>query len=171
MLAVCVVDAAAHFLVGRVEEQSVNLQLAELALQAQRPFNGDTVEAEVVAIKHSARYWQFCICLTFFSLHVYIGYSVAVFFYRAVACAKVFAQLREGLGSINQLYATTTGVRFLVCKQPYVGGNSGVVENVVRKLYNTVHEVLLHKIAANVALATSGIACEERRTIVDACRP
>ncbi len=50
----------------------------------------------------------------------------------------------------------------LLVRNPTVGGNAGIVEDIVWELDNGIDKVILQQIAADVALGLSGIACKER---------
>jgi hypothetical protein len=72
------------------------------------------------------------------------------------------AQLLVSLRGINELYLAATSFLFVVGQNPTVGGNAGIVEDIVWELDNGIDKVILQQIAADVALGLSGIACKER---------
>ena len=50
---------------------------------------------------------------------------------------------------------------------PDVGGNAGIVEGVVGKLYDGIQPVIFNQIAANLTLTAPRIAGEQRRTVLN----
>ena len=79
-----------------------------------------------------------------------------------VARPLIFPQFFKGLRSVNQLHLALTVFGFLVGQQPNVGGNTRVIENVVRQLDNDIHQVVFNQIATDVTLSAARIARKER---------
>ena len=51
--------------------------------------------------------------------------------------------------------------RLLVGKYPDVGGDTGVVEDVVRELNDGLHQIAFHQMPTDVAFSAAGISGEE----------
>ena len=88
---------------------------------------------------------------------------------------EVLTELFEKLGGIDELDLALAALGFPIGEQPDVGGDAGVVEDVVRKLDDGFEQVVLDEVLADVAGPTAGISGEEGGTIVDggdarACR-
>jgi len=76
--------------------------------------------------------------------------------------AQVLAQRLEPLRGIDQLHLSLAVRRLAVGEHPYIGGNTGVVEEVERQSDDGLQPVILDEPAADVALALAGIAGEQR---------
>ena len=87
----------------------------------------------------------------------------------AVLFAEVFAQLLVQVGGVDQLHLALPLFRFVVGQQPHIGGDTSVVEQVVRQLDDGFQVVALDDVAADVAFAAACIASEQGRTVVDGC--
>ena len=175
-----VVDAREQaFAVGLIEpfgqlpvclviEHLVNLQLRELAAQTQRTLNGDVEETEVVAVENLRLHGVLRRGFLLLKRHVSVENLLAVKVGDgAVARALVLAQLLVTLRGVDQLHLATALSQLLVGENPHIGGDARVVEDVVGQLHYGVHQVVLHQIAAYVALAAASVAREERTAVVD----
>lgn len=84
----------------------------------------------------------------------------------AVLFAEVLAQLLIQLRGINELDLALTLLGLVIGQHPDVGGDAGVVEDVVRQLDDGLQVVVLDEVAADIAGTAAGIAGEEGGTIV-----
>ena len=81
--------------------------------------------------------------------------------------AERLAQLLKTLAGINKLYFADTLLGLAFGNDPDIGGNTGVIEQVVRQLDNGLQPVVLQQIATDLTLAASGIPLKQRRTVLD----
>ena len=71
------------------------------------------------------------------------------------------------VAGVDELHLALALLGFLVGQNPDVGGDAGVVEQVVRQLDDGFEQVVLDEVAADVALATASIPGEQGRAIMD----
>ena len=84
----------------------------------------------------------------------------------AVLGAQVLAQRLEPLGGVDELHLAPAVRRLAVAEHPDIGRDAGVVEHVERQGDDGLQPVVLDDPAADVALALSGVAGEERTAVV-----
>ena len=166
--AVGLVEPAREFLVLSVVEQRVRLDGRELATQTQRTLHRNGIVAEVVAAEHLALHGAVVRRLLIGKRHVALHNLLGVLRRDgAVAVALVLAQFLKRLTGVDELHEAPSSVGFLVGEHPHIGGDARVVEDIVWELDDAVHEVVLDEVAADVALALSGVAREEARAVVN----
>ncbi len=85
----------------------------------------------------------------------------------AVLFAEVLAQLFVELGGVDELDLALALRGLVIGQHPDVGGDAGVVEDVVRKLDDGLQVVVLDEVAADVAGTAAGIAGEEGGAVVN----
>ena len=167
MVAVGLVQPFRELEFAIVIEHLINFQGVELAFQAQRPLDGDVVEAEVVAVENFGGH---LVAIGFLFHEVHVGSQDGRTMLRrdgAVARALVFPQFFKGLRSVDQLHLAFAAFGLLVGQKPHVGGDTRVVEDVVRQLDNGINQVLLNQIATDVALTAACVARKQRRPVVN----
>ena len=79
----------------------------------------------------------------------------------AVFRSEVFAELFVELGGIDELDLALAVLGLLVGEHPDVGGDAGVVEDVVRELDDGFQQVVLDEVLADVTGTAAGIPGEE----------
>ena len=87
----------------------------------------------------------------------------------AVAAALVLTELLVSLGRIDELNLIHVVPLLLVGDEPNIGGDAGVVEDVIRQLNDGFHQVAFYQMAADIALTAAGVSCEEGGTVVNGC--
>ena len=85
----------------------------------------------------------------------------------AVLLAEVAPQRHVPFGGVDELDLAPALFIFAVGEHPDVGGDAGVVEHVLRQGDDGLQPVVLDDPAADIALALTGVAGEERRAVVD----
>ena len=76
----------------------------------------------------------------------------------AVLVAQVLAQLAVEQVGVDQLDTPFSGFRLGVGQQPDIGGDTGVVEQVVRQLDDGIQHVVFDDVAADVGFAATRVA-------------
>lgn len=168
LLAPLLVDPL-HFLGETfVEAEGFDALGGELGGFAQGAFDGDLPVAEVAVVEDLG-------FKTFFRFLAGVGeVEVGAGDLRdvgggegAVFLAEVFAKLFVEVGGVDELDFAATGFGFVVAEDPDVGGDVGVVEDVVGQLDDGFEEVVLDEVLADVAGAAASIAGEESGAVVD----
>ena len=72
------------------------------------------------------------------------------------------AHRRPERGGVDQLYLAPALRRLAVGQQPHVGGDAGVVEELLRQRHQYFEHIVLQDVAADFALAAAGVAAEQR---------
>ena len=84
--------------------------------------------------------------------------------FAAFAAQALAHLLPEGAG-VDQLQLATAGGGFAVADDPYIGADAGVVEHVGGQADDGFDQIVFQHIAADLALAGTCAACEQRRAI------
>jgi hypothetical protein len=71
------------------------------------------------------------------------------------------------LRGVDELHLAAPVRGLAIREHPDVGGDAGVVKKIQRKSDDGFDPVILDEPAADVALALTGIACEERGAVMD----
>ncbi|MNF76434.1 hypothetical protein D3C84_585480 [compost metagenome] len=71
------------------------------------------------------------------------------------------------LAAVDQLHLALARGGFVVAEYPHIGGDAGVVEHVRRQRDDGFDQIVLQQVAANLRLARTGAAGEQRRAVED----
>src|SRR5437588_766514 len=85
----------------------------------------------------------------------------------AAFVAQAFAHLYPEVCGIDELYLALSLHLLAIGEHPDVGGDAGVVKELLWHGYDDFKPVVLQYPAAYLALTTGSITCEEGRTIHD----
>src|SRR6266516_4970955 len=83
--------------------------------------------------------------------------------------AHAFAHLYPEICGIDELHFTSSLLLFAVGEHPDISGDACVVEKLLGQGYNGLKPIVLQYPAANLALTTASVACEERRAVHHDC--
>ena len=152
-----------------------------LEVQPERAFDGDLVEAEVLVVENLADDQRFLHpvhrerpCFPVREPSVYlcnladmvgvalVGVADAVAF-----VAETLLHLHPEVAGVNELNLSLALPLLSVREHPDIGGNSGVVEELVRQRDNRLQPVVLNDPAADFRFALTGVAGEQGRAIED----
>jgi len=78
----------------------------------------------------------------------------------------VFLQRLPKIGCVDKDYLVFSLGRFVLVENPQIGDYTCIEELVRRHLDNGLDPIVVEKIFADIALATAGIAAEQRRAVV-----
>ena len=81
--------------------------------------------------------------------------------------AQALAHGHPKVGGVDQLHLTLPFCRFAIAQHPDVGGDAGVVEELLRQGNERVEQVVLQHETPDLALAAAGVAGEEGRPVHD----
>ena len=84
----------------------------------------------------------------------------------AIFISQVFPEFAVKLSGINQLNLSLAVRNLVVAEYPDLGGNSGIVKQVVGHLHDGFEPIVLDDVAANIAFATSSIAGKQAGSVV-----
>jgi hypothetical protein len=70
-------------------------------------------------------------------------------------------------GRVHELHLALARPRLAVGHHPHVGGDAGVVEELLGQRDQRFEQIVLQDIPANLALAAAGVSGEERRAVHD----
>ena len=78
----------------------------------------------------------------------------------------VFLQRLPKIGCVDKDYLIFSFCRFIFVENPQIGDDARIEELVGRHLNNGFDPIVVEKIFADIALATTGVAAEQRRAVV-----
>jgi hypothetical protein len=145
---------------GFVETQGFDAFAAELGLAAVGPLDIDLVVAKIAVIEH-LRGNAGVIGLAFLGCQLQVGgddFPNMLGSEFAVFIAKVLAQLAVELAGIDQLHLALALARFVIGQQPDIGGDAGVVKQVVGQLDDRFEPVVFDNVPADIAFAAAFVS-------------
>ena len=147
--------------VATAKTQAFDARDGQLAVQAQRAFDGDfPVTKRGVRETFGFR--------RFLEVEEGAGDAADVLGRQfAVFLAQVLAQGLEPLGGVDQLHLAFAVRGLAVGQHPDVGGNAGVVEQVERQGDDGFQPVVFDDPAAYIAFALARVAGKQRTAVVD----
>ena len=152
-----------------IEAQAGDALGAELGATAVGAFDADFVVAKVGVVEDlRGDAVGACWALVLAAGEVSLGDLLYVLGGKfTILLAEVFAQLAKELAGFDELHFAAALSGLVIREHPDVGGDAGVIEQVVGQLDDGLKHVVLDDVAADVAFTAASVASEEAGAVMD----